>query len=270
MNTSLKLALLLGAVTFVAGAGIGLAQVSDSSEGPLQGIDRNSERGADRLEREFDINKDGRVTHDEMNRTIGARFAAATRHAPRMSADLFMTVRADSFRKSNEAAFRRLDWNGDGKLTLAEYGMAQRVRFAAMDREGAGSVSCIAADFGGGRGGNIARFCSDNDLNLDGRVTRAELDTAISKRFSQVTGGSQSMNETQFALSEQQRFASANARLFRRLDEDGDGFLTVQEFGGVELKLFAKLDKNKDGVLGPAEMHSGTARNKRGSRFAAN
>lgn len=270
MRSSLQMALLLGVVTFAMGSVPGVAQ--QAAEGPLQGMVRDNQRGADRLEREFDVNRDGRITHDELNRTIGARFAAATHHAAKMSADIFMTVRAESFRQNNIAAFHRLDWNGDGKLTLAEYGMPQRMRFAAMDRNGAGWISCVTAglDGAGGRGGGLSRFCTDNDLNLDGKVTRSELDTALAKRFAQVTGGSQSMNETQFVLSEQQRYAGANVRLFRRLDEDGDGMLTVEEFGATELKLFAKLDKNKDGVLGPGELHARTARGSRGNRVAYN
>jgi hypothetical protein len=187
-----------------------------------------------------------------MNRTIGARFAMATQHAPTMTMEQFMAVRANAFRQSNDAMFRRLDWNMDGKLSLAEFAAPQRIRFVAMDRDGAGAVSCAARDRAG-----LARFCTDNDINLDGRVTRAELDSASAKRFS--AGSAQGMTAAQFALSEQQRYASANARTFRRLDENGDDLLTVQEFGGAELKLFARLDKNRDKVLAPSELHSRVA-----------
>lgn len=265
MNRSLRTTLLFGAVLVTFAPAI----AQSAGEGPLQGIERGNERGSDRLERDFDVNKDGRVTHDEMNRKIGARFAAATHYGPKMSMDVFLVVRADSFRPTNDAMFRRLDWNGDGKLSLAEFTAAQRVRFAGLDREGTGSVSCVSMQGQYGRGG-LSRFCTDNDLNMDGRVTRAELDNAIAKRFSQASGGAQSMTIAQFSLSEQQRFALSNVRTFRRLDEDGDGMLTVQEFGGDELRLFAKLDKNHDGVLGPSELHSQLSRTGRRGRLASN
>jgi Ca2+-binding EF-hand superfamily protein len=247
MKTSLRIALLLGVVSIMVGTGN--AQVASLADGG-----RNSERSADRLLRDFDRNGDGRVTHDEMNRTIGWRFASATRHAPRMSLDQFINARADAFRQRNADTFRGLDWNADGRLTLGEFAASQRVRFMSLDREGAGAVSCAVTGRGGSWRGGLSAFCADNDTNMDGRVTRAELDGAVARRFAQATGGANAMSLSQFQISEQQRFATANARAFRRLDVDEDGTLTVQEFGGADLKTFARLDTNKDGILAADEM----------------
>ena len=217
------------------------------------------------MARDFDINKDGRVTRAEMNNVLGYRFAAATHHGPTMSLEQFMAERTAEFRKSNEAMFHRLDWNGDGKLTLAEYGAAQRIRFVQLDRDGAGFVSCSVRDqaIGGtsGRGG-LAGFCRDNDTNMDGRVTRAELDAAITKRFAQSAGGAQMMNLTQFVAGEEERYAIANVRLFRRLDTDEDGLLNVTEFAAQDEAMFDKIDKNHDGVLTPAELQPRNGRSK--------
>lgn len=258
MKTSLKIALLLGVVTFVSEAGLAADQ-KRPSDGPLQGVERTAERGADRLQREFDRNKDGRVTQDEMNRTLGWRFATTTHRGTKMTMDQFMELRANAFRQTNDATFRRLDWNGDGKLTLAEFAAPQHVRFVAMDRDGTGHIWCALRDGGSGRAG-LSRFCTDNDANMDGQVTRAELDASLAKRFSLATGGAQTMTATQFAVSEQHRFATANARTFRRLDADRDGLLTIREFADAELTLFARLDKNKDRVLTPDELRARYAR----------
>ena len=247
MKTSLRIALLLGVVSMVAGSAN--AQVASVADGV------RNERSADRLQRDFDRNGDGRVTHDEMNRTIGWRFAEATHHAAGMTFDQFLEVRADEFRQHNAETFRGLDWNADGKLTLTEFAASQRARFMSLDRDGVGYVSCASGRNGGSWRGGLSAFCADNDTNMDGRVTRTELDAAVAKRFAQAAGGANAMSLGQFQVGEQQRFAVANARAFRRLDVDEDGSLTVQEFGGSDLKTFVRLDKNKDGVLTADELH---------------
>jgi Ca2+-binding EF-hand superfamily protein len=253
MKTALTIALLLGAAVM----GSASAQsTTGQTEGPMQGLERSTERGAERLLRQFDLNKDGKVGRDEMNRTIGFRFATATHHAPGMSVEQFIAARAAEFRAANDAMFHRLDWNGDGKLTLAEYAAPQHIRFVELDRTGAGYVFCGVADptARSGRAG-LAGFCRENDLDMDGRVMRAELDQAIAKRFNAGAGKSQSMTLAQFIASEEQRYLPVNVRLFRRLDQDGDGLLTIQEYASAEAALFARLDKNGNGVLEPTELH---------------
>jgi len=245
MKSSLRFALLLGVVV-AAGANAQTASFDD-------GTGLRSERAADRLLRDYDFNHDGRVTRDEMNRTLGWRFAEAAHRSPGMTFEQFLAARADQFRQRNIETFRSLDWNGDGKLTLAEYAAAQRARFTGLDRSATGTVSC-AAGAGNARAA-LSSFCADYDTNMDGHVARDELDGAVTRRFSQVAGGTGAMNLIQYQLSEQQRFATANARAFRRLDVDGDGQLTVREFASSELKMFARLDRNNNGVLEPDELH---------------
>ena len=274
MKSTVKLALLLGVVTFVAGAGMGLAQMEGPQppDGPMQGLMNGRAALADRLAREFDVNHDGRISHDEMNRTIGARFAAATRRAPTMTLDQFIALHQDEFRRHAAQMFRRLDWDGNGVLSVNEYVAPQRVRFLTMDEAGAGVVSCAPRDNPRGASrnysarGGLSGFCLDNDVNRDGRVTRAELDNAAGKRFAAATGGGQALNANQYVAGEQGRFLSMNERTFRRLDRDGDGRLTVQEFAGNALRLFARLDRNKDGVLSSDEMRPRAASNRRYAR----
>jgi Ca2+-binding EF-hand superfamily protein len=264
MNTTTKLAWALGAV-LLAGAAWA-AEQNPQNEGPMQGFERNTERGAERFIRDYDRNHDGRISRAEMNSVLGWRFAFATHRAPTMSLEQFMAERTGEFKKSNVAMFHRLDWNGDGKLTLAEYGAAQRVRLVQLDRDGAGFVSCSVRDQamrGSGRGG-LSGFCRDNDTNMDGRVTRAELDAAIAKRFSQSAGGAQTMALDAFVKGEEERYAVANVRLFRKLDADEDGLLSIREFAAQDEALFDKIDKDRDGVLAPAELQPRSGRAKDG------
>jgi Ca2+-binding EF-hand superfamily protein len=279
MKTRLKIALLFGAVSVLAGAGLALAQMEGPQppDGPMQGLMHNHDRLADRLLREFDINHDGKVSHDEMNRTIGARFAAATHHAPTMTLDQFAALHQAEFHKHTLEMFRRVDWKGNGRLSLDEYAAPQRARFMMMDKDGTGTVSCAPAKqadyrsarkpsqgegdkpraweaFGSRGNFGLAGFCADNDLNKDGKVTRAEFDIAVGKRFALATNGAATMNADQFANDLYRRFTDSIARTFKRLDEDGDDKLTLGEFAAGELKLFARLDKNKDGVITSDEM----------------
>jgi Ca2+-binding EF-hand superfamily protein len=279
MKTRLKIALLFGVVTVAAGAGLAVAQMEGPQppDGPMQGLMRGHARFADRLLQEFDVNHDGKITHDEMNRTIGARFAAATHRAPTMTLDQFVALHQGEFRQHSSEMFRRLDWKGDGRLSADEYAVPQRARFLTMDKDGTGTVSCAPGkqadyrparkppqDKGNGRRargefgsrGNfgLAGFCFDNDLNKDGKVTRAEFDIAVGKRFALAANGAATMSADQFASDLERRFRDSNAKTFKRLDKDGDGKFTLGEFAAGELKLFARLDRNKDGVITADEM----------------
>jgi Ca2+-binding EF-hand superfamily protein len=255
----------------------------------------------DRLLREFDTNHDGKISKAEFNNVLGTRFAAATHGAQFMTEDQFVAIHEAGFQKHAASMFRRLDWNGDGKLTLDEFVAPQRARFQMMDRDGNGAVSCApvrAAGFdgapppdaaapppgapqeggdargrhrgwrggrgwggfgggfgrGGGGFGGRARFCDEADVGRDGKVTRAEFDQVMLKQFQAATGGAATMSQAQFIADLSKDYAKMNDRMFKRLDKDGDGKLSLAEYAAPLLKLFQRLDKNNDGVITADEM----------------
>lgn len=242
------------------------------------------DRLADRLLADFDANHDGKITHAEFNSAPGSRFAAATHGAKAMTSEEFLAIHLADFQKHTAEMFHRVDWNGDGKLTLDEFAAPQRAHFEIMDRDGTGTVSCNPVfnsdlrhdgtlnDHGGwsGRGarrgpGSVdsgrssggfgrARFCNDADLSRDGRVTRAEFDTITAKEFGAAAGGAGTLNFAQFAVDQLVRYRDMNAKMFKRLDKDGDGKLTLAEFAAPPEKLFTRLDRNRDGVITADEM----------------
>lgn len=298
LSNNTKIALLLGAAVLIGGSGLAIAHMDGPPppDGPMQGLVHRS-RLADRLLGEYDTNKDGKVTKAEYNNVLGSRFAAITHGAGAMTEDQFIAIHQDDFQKHTAEMFRRIDWNGDGRLTLDEFTAPQRAHFQMMDRDGTGSVNCNPvrqADFrpdrappqggadrwhrgghgpggfgdrgdGGGwhrRGGGFggrggfgrAAFCHDGDLGRDGTVTRAEFDTFMNKQFAGATGGGPAMTLAQFTSLQQVRYREMNDRMFKRLDKDGDGKLTMAEFAAPPIKLFARLDRNKDGVITADEM----------------
>jgi Ca2+-binding EF-hand superfamily protein len=295
LSTNTKIALLLGAAVLIGGSGLAIAHMDGPPppDGPMQGL-IHRDRLADRLLGEYDTNKDGKVTKAEYNSVLGSRFAAITHRKDTMTEDQFMAIHQGDFDKHTAEMFRRVDWNGDGKLTLDEFTAPQRAHFQMMDRDGTGTVSCnpvLHADYrsddrpppdrgarGGWRGGHgpggfgdhsgwhrgggfggrggfgRAAFCHDGDLGRDGSVTRAEFDTFMNKQFSTAANGSPYMTQAQFTALQLVRYREMNDRMFKRLDKDGDGTLTMAEFAAPPLKLFARLDRNNDGVITADEM----------------
>jgi Ca2+-binding EF-hand superfamily protein len=243
-------------------------------------------RLAERFLAEFDTNKDGKVTHDELNRTLAQQFMNVVGKAQTMNEDQFVNAHLKDLHDRVVEMFHRMDWNGDGKLSLDEFASPEHARFEAMDRDATGVVQCssrgFAEDenqpqtgprsahnqppaaaggrrrgsrgFSGGRG--RGSFCHEADLNNDGQVTRAELDKYVAQEFATAGKGAHEITFDQYYAYEEARSRDTYARVFERLNTTRDGKLTLQEYAAPDEKLFARLDKNNDGVVTADEMMS--------------
>jgi Ca2+-binding EF-hand superfamily protein len=214
----------------------------------------------------LDLNHDGNITRDEMNRAESARFASATHGAAAMTREQFAGLYLQQSQQRTDALFRKLDWNGDGKLSLEEYAEPKRARFETFEdirrEESCANAHVIRASFDANRGAREsgrAKFCDDNDLNRDGKVTHAEFDSVTVKEFAARTGGAKLMSEAQFRADTDGRERSFAIRAFLRLDANGDGKLSPVEFAASDQKLFARLDSNHDGIVSASELSSSTA-----------
>ena len=282
MTPTVRYSLLLGAALAV-GTGVAIAQMGDSPAPPTKGrtsFEQPSYSGkgrlADRFLSEFDINKDGKVTHDEFNRTLAHEFSVATKGGPMMTLDQYTAIHLKDVRDEANEQFHRIDWNGDGKVSQDEYMAAERDRFEQMDRDGTGVIACSSSrdsrqagaapsrgrgrssGSSGGRGaGSRGRssICFADDFNRDGKVTRTEFDKATQTAFNGFAKGGFLTPEQYYQLEAAQSRA-ISARVFQRLDRDRDGKLSLAEFASSQEKLFARLDRNNDRVVTQDELTS--------------
>jgi Ca2+-binding EF-hand superfamily protein len=277
-------ALLLGAAVAV-GTGVAVAKRSGSTPSEPQASSNfntaysapsgRRSRFADHFLAEFDTNHDGKVTHDEFNRTLAHEFATATKGGGTMSPDQFASLHLKDLPAQAAEEFHRIDWNGDGKIGADEYLAAEREQFEALDRDGTGVISCgssrgrAASDSSdtsssshgsrsGSRGAGArgrSSMCFSDDLNKDGQVTRAEFDRITQQQFAAAAKGG-SLGAEQFYQLRASQSRAISARVFQRLDKDNDGKLTLQEFAASQERLFSRLDKNNDGVVAADELAS--------------
>ncbi len=139
MQKSTKYALGLGLAALLGGAAIAAFGAPDTPHQPLA-----HELGPSKLFEQFDLNHDGKITQDEINKVLSARFAAASGGGSTLSQLQFANMRLDEVRKHSDLMFKRLDWNNNGKLSREEFLTAEHARFNRMDRRASGEVSCAS------------------------------------------------------------------------------------------------------------------------------
>ena len=173
----------------------------------------------------------------------------------------------------------KYDKNGDGKITLQEYGRGEQ-KFAGYDRDNNGSITESdtrgggnaqrrggggrGGARGGGRGGgrapastvdtDIAMTIAKNaDDNEDGKVTRIEWGKALSTldHDQDKVVSPEELNDIMCAALGRNNLSDrAVGRRSRHLDADKDGKVQLAELD----KMFAKLDKNSDQSISGAEL----------------
>lgn len=285
MKYPVRSLLLLGA-TLVAGGGLAFAQIEPPPTPDMFGHGPMGMRGhmAERFLADFDTNHDGKVTKDEFDKGVAQKYAALAGNSGGITADQFGNSHAKDLRQHTDEMFHRIDWNGDGKLSLDEFSAPVRAKFMLADREADGTISCAPHPMGGmhddkdkkddmhgdggmhrggpgmhrrgGMGGwrGIGERCQEADLNKDGKVTRAELDKTIEQKFADAAKGGNTVTPDEFYNLMLARFHDMNEKRFAHLDSDHNGKLSLAEFSAPADKMFAHLDKNNDGVITADEL----------------
>ncbi len=273
MHSSVRYACLAGAVVAAA---IGVAGATFQAPRPAahranqQTPAQTHRRSGSRFLAEYDLNKDGKITRDEFNKATVQQFAEAAGGAKILTAQQYAAFRTKSLHQHADQSFRRADWNGDGRLTFDEFANPIRVSFERADRQSAGAIFCRpkgnpvsnaaptnSRSRRGSRGARSAgNFCARDDLNHDGKVTRAELDKALQQQFASAVKGSNSLTRAQFLAMQNTRAQDTSGRTFQRLDRNHDGKLTLDEFATSQQRTFARMDRNGDGVIARDEITS--------------
>lgn len=271
MKPVIRYALLLSAVV-IAGGGIAAAQM-DKPAKPARTYSGYSggsghSRGAGKFFR-YDLNHDGKVTRDEMNRSLAQEFSQAAGSSPVVGQSQFVSFRLKGLREHTDQMFHRADWNGDGRLSLEEYMTPERVRFQYADSDGTGAIACgfqkaSASDdnrygrgshrHSGGRGRGA--FCKTMDQNHDGKVTRAEFDKSTQQEFAAAAKGGSLTPDGYYAVISAHVRNSA-MKMFGRLDRNHDGKVDRGEFAASQTRYFARLDRNNDGAVTRDEFYAG-------------
>ncbi|MBI3271714.1 MAG: EF-hand domain-containing protein [Planctomycetes bacterium] len=196
-----------------------------------------------------DANSDGVVTLEELR----ALQAAKGSDRKRASEDV-------------NALFRKLDRDGDGRISNAECPEDGRERFRELDRDGDGFVTRAEAGRGAvGRDGQPARERADLkaklrklDRNGDGRISRTECPEEALPAFPSLDADAD--GTVSFAEAEAAQASGLLARLregmnkFREVDRDGDGIVTREEFPLQAPVGFNELDEDGDGGIVVADV----------------
>lgn len=245
----------------ILGGAAAVAFASPNTPRPLA-----HELGRGKLFQQFDLNHDGKVTQDEINKVLSERFAAASGGSSAISELQFANMRLDDVHKGSDKMFQKIDWNNDGKISREEFLSAEHTRFNRMDRRATGEVSCAPhahaakanekKDAGvspphrhsGFRHARGMGFCSQFDANKDGKVTRAEFDTASMAQFDKFAKAG-SISRDGFYQMAAEKVKDLQTRRFTHLDANHDGKLTLDEFEAPQKKMFARMDKNNDGAI---------------------
>ena len=202
----------------------------------------------DRLIRSSDVNNDGKLARAEFLSGIEGRSLKPV-------AGVQPIATQTGQRRTQGSAqefFKRLDRNGDGKLSLDEFPEAMRDRIkVVMDRLNVDTLtfeqmSKLRAASSAGRKPQPTRRPGQSERSPDAADKPAANGTptmklpAMDGQADSRTGGDTDAND-------------ARGGLLQVIDRDRDGRVTREEWERLE-GLFAKLDRNGDGVLDKAEL----------------
>ena len=106
---------------------------------------------------EFDLNRDGKVTHAEMDQALHQQFQTATKNGAFMNIDELYALELARYREMDARIFQRINTSYTGKLTLQEYAASEAKFFARLDKNGDGVITTDELSSRRGNSRTVAR-----------------------------------------------------------------------------------------------------------------
>jgi Ca2+-binding EF-hand superfamily protein len=116
-----------------------------------------------------------------------------------------------------------------------------------------------------GAGGHGERMLQRLDLNQDGAITLDEASAVRAVRFLHWdSDGDDAITEAEMLTAAQARMARRIAKMFARMDRNGDGRVERAEFDDHGAARFARLDTDGDGRVSREEIRARPHERRRG------
>ena len=207
-----------------------------------------------------DANKDGKITRAEFNAARNKFFAGMDRNkdgaVDRTEARAFVLARIQERRermqKRRAERMKRVDPNGDGKITEAEFLARAKERFKRLDANKDGTLTPDEVGRRLGMRGRQMRRGMHRGMRGHMRHGMRRHMRHGGKRYGRRFG------------QRGRRFGGGH--MFRRFDANRDGKITKAEFNAAGAFMFLRRDLNGDGVIEKAEAR-GFGMSRRGGRF---
>ncbi len=253
-----KIAKVLAAGLVLASAGVAADAATGGGHGKSEGggfwgwggSHGKGHGGTQRLKR-LDADKDGFVSKDEflsrrkevfadLDKDKNGSIDPAELRAPMDERDDIRSKRM----------IKRLDANGDGKVTKDEFVAGPKARFGERDLNSDGKLSDDERHgrrggmWGWGKGGERRK-----EQTLDNVIASADA------KFKELdTDGNGSLDAAELGTAAGLRADNMVKRMMHRVDKNNDGRISVDEFVAKAEKRFSSLDLDNDGKIGPPDL----------------